>query len=47
MPAGTRLRNFRCDDERWSDFLAACADEGTDGSQQLRSMIDAWLKTRA
>ena len=43
MPPGTRLRNFRCDDERWQAFLAACRQESTDASAQIRDMIDLWL----
>lgn len=42
----TRLRNFRCDDERWADFLAACEEEKTDASKQIREMIDVWLEGR-
>jgi hypothetical protein len=45
-PRGTTLRNFRCEDERWDDFLAACAEEGTDASKQIRDMIDVWLEGR-
>jgi hypothetical protein len=45
-PRGTTLRNFRCDDERWEDFLVACAEEGTDASKQIRDMIDVWLEGR-
>lgn len=46
MARGTTLRNFRCDDERWDAFLAACGEEGTDASRQLRDMIDVWLEGR-
>jgi hypothetical protein len=42
----TRLRNFRCDDPRWSAFLAACEAEGTTASEQIRDMIDVWLEGR-
>lgn len=45
-PRGTTLRNFRCDDDRWSAFLAACEDEGTDASKQIRDMIDVWMEGR-
>lgn len=43
MPRGTKLRNFRCDDERWSSFVNACAERGTDASKQIRDLIDEWL----
>lgn len=46
MPRGTTLRNFRCDDDRWEAFLAACGEEGTDASKQIRDMIDVWLEGR-
>lgn len=46
MPRGTTLRNFRCDDERWDEFLAACVADGTDASKQIRDMIDVWLEGR-
>jgi hypothetical protein len=46
MARGTTLRNFRCDDDRWQDFLDACAEEGTDASKQIRDMIDIWLEGR-
>lgn len=46
MARGTTLRNFRCDGDRWEAFLAACSDEGTDASSQLRRMIDGWLAAR-
>lgn len=44
--AVTPLRNFRCDDERWTAFLGACAEEDTDASTQIRDMIDVWLEGR-
>lgn len=43
MPPGTTLRNFRCDDERWQVFLAACRKYDTDASSQIREMIDLFL----
>lgn len=46
MPRGTTLRNFRCDADRWFAFLAACSEEGTDASRQIRDMIDVWLEGR-
>lgn len=46
MPRGTTLRNFRCDDDRWQAFLAACGEEATDASAQIRAMIDVWLEGR-
>lgn len=45
-PRGTTLRNFRCDEERWTAFVEACASEGTDASKQIRDMIDIWLEGR-
>jgi hypothetical protein len=41
--AKTPLRNFRCDDQRWEAFMAACAADRTDASREIREMIDAWL----
>lgn len=46
MPPGTKLRNFRCDDDRWDAFMRTCAGEGTDASTQLRELIDGWLSAR-
>jgi hypothetical protein len=46
MAPGTPLRNFRCDDDRWQAFLAACQEDGTDASAQIRAMIDVWLDGR-
>lgn len=46
MSRGTTLRNFRCDDERWERYVAACRDAGTDASRQIREMIDEWLEKR-
>ncbi len=43
MPRGTTLRNFRCDDGRWSLFMQACAKFDTDASTQIREMIDLFL----
>lgn len=43
---GTTLRNFRCDDARWAEFMDACAEEDTDASAQIRNMIDVWLEGR-
>lgn len=45
-PRGTTLRNVRIDDERWQEFLEACAEEGTNASAQIRAMIDVWLEGR-
>lgn len=41
---GTKIRSVRVDDERWTAFLEACEEEGTNASKQVRDMIDVWLE---
>lgn len=41
----TNLRNFRCDEELWRAFVAACREAGTDASAQIRAMIEDWLNS--
>lgn len=42
----TPVRNFRCPDELWQAFLAACAEDDTTASEQIRAMIEVWLDGR-
>lgn len=45
IDVATNLRNFRCDEELWRAFVAACREAGTDASAQIRAMIEDWLNS--